>query len=218
MDVNDLKGLNAEVKRRMDGAIEHVRKELAGVRTGRASVNLLDPVQVEAYGTTMPLNQVASLSIPEPTLIVAQPFDPTLMSAVERGIQKANLGLNPVVEWFMRRGMRRSYAVLAVISMVVLAVIVFLSAIVPVITEQVTTLTDNAPDYLDELMRNRQIQTWNDDYQIIDKVKDYIATGDFGQKAFGGVLGFGMAVLSALLNTFVIVVLTLYFLASLPLL
>ena len=125
-------------------------------------------------------------------------------------------GLNPVVEWFMRRGMRRSYAVLAVISMVVLAVIVFLSAIVPVITEQVTTLTDNAPDYLDELMRNRQIQTWNDDYQIIDKVKDYIATGDFGQKAFGGVLGFGMAVLSALLNTFVIVVLTLYFLASLP--
>ena len=95
MDVNDLKGLNAEVKRRMDGAIDHVRKELAGVRTGRASVNLLDPVQVEAYGTTMPLNQVASLSIPEPTLIVAQPFDPTLMSAIERGIQKANLGLNP---------------------------------------------------------------------------------------------------------------------------
>jgi ribosome recycling factor len=95
MDVNDLKGLNAEVKRRMDSAIEHVRKELGGVRTGRASVNLLDPVQVEAYGTTMPLNQVASLSIPEPTLIVAQPFDPTLMGAIERGIQKANLGLNP---------------------------------------------------------------------------------------------------------------------------
>ena len=95
MDVNDLRGLNAEVKRRMDGAIEHVRKELAGVRTGRASVNLLDPVHVEAYGTTMPLNQVASLSIPEPTLIVAQPFDPTLMGAIERGIQKANLGLNP---------------------------------------------------------------------------------------------------------------------------
>jgi ribosome recycling factor len=95
MDVNDLKSLNAEVKRRMDGAIDHVRKELGGVRTGRASVNLLDPVHVEAYGTTMPLNQVASLSVPEPTLIVAQPFDPSLMSAIERGIQKANLGLNP---------------------------------------------------------------------------------------------------------------------------
>jgi len=95
MDVNDLKSLSAEVKKRMDGAIEHVRKELSGVRTGRASVSLLDPVQVEAYGTVMPLNQVASLSVPEPTLIVAQPFDPSLMSAIERGIQKANLGLNP---------------------------------------------------------------------------------------------------------------------------
>jgi ribosome recycling factor len=95
MDVNDLKSLNAEVKKRMDAAIEHVRKELGGLRTGRASVSLLDPVLVEAYGTTMPLNQVASLSIPEPTLIVAQPFDPTLMGAIERGVQKANLGLNP---------------------------------------------------------------------------------------------------------------------------
>ena len=95
MDVNDLKGLNAEVKKRMDGAIEHVRKELSGLRSGRASVSLLDPVQVEAYGTSMPLNQVASLSVPEPSLIVAQPFDPSLTSAIERGIQKANLGLNP---------------------------------------------------------------------------------------------------------------------------
>jgi ribosome recycling factor len=95
MDVNDLKGLSAEVKKRMDGAIDHVRKELSGLRSGRASVSLLDPVQVEAYGTNMPLNQVASLSVPEPTVIVAQPFDPSLMSAIERGIQKANLGLNP---------------------------------------------------------------------------------------------------------------------------
>ena len=95
MDVNDLKSLSAEVKKRMDGAIEHVRKELSGLRTGRASVSLLDPVQVEAYGTNMPLNQVASLSVPEPTMIVAQPFDPSLMGAIERAIQKANLGLNP---------------------------------------------------------------------------------------------------------------------------
>ena len=95
MDVNDLKGLNAEVKRRMDAAIEHVRKELSGLRSGRASVSLLDPVHVEAYGTMMPLNQVASLSVPEPTMIVVTPFDPTLIGALERGIQKANLGLNP---------------------------------------------------------------------------------------------------------------------------
>jgi len=95
MDVNDLKGLHAEVRKRMDGAIEHARKELAGLRGGRASIALLDPVQVEAYGAMMPLNQVASLSVPEPTLIVAQPFDPSLMAAIERAIQKSNLGLNP---------------------------------------------------------------------------------------------------------------------------
>ena len=95
MDVADTKSLHAEVKKRMDGAVEHVRRELAGVRTGRASVSLLDPVHVEAYGTAMPLNQVASLSIPEPTMIVAQPFDPSLMSAIEKAIQKSNLGLNP---------------------------------------------------------------------------------------------------------------------------
>jgi len=92
MDVNDLKGLNAEVKKRMDAAIEHVRKELSGLRSGRATVSILDPVHVEAYGTMVPLNQVASLSVPEPTLIVAQPFDPSLMKAVEHGISKANLG------------------------------------------------------------------------------------------------------------------------------
>jgi ribosome recycling factor len=91
MDVNDLKELSAEVTKRMDGAIDHVRRELAGVRTGRASVAMLDSVQVEAYGSMMPLNQVAQLSIPEPSLIVAQPFDPSTTGAIERGIQKSNL-------------------------------------------------------------------------------------------------------------------------------
>ncbi len=95
MDVTDLKGLNAEVTARMDGAIEHVRKELAGLRTGRASISILDPVHVEAYGSLMPLNQVAQLSVPEPSVIVAQPFDPSLTAAIERAVQKSNLGLNP---------------------------------------------------------------------------------------------------------------------------
>jgi len=95
MDVSDLKGLFVEVKKRMDAQIEHVRRELGGVRTGRASVNILDTVHVEAYGSTMPVNQVASLSVPEPTLIVAQPFDPTLLGAIEKAIRAANLGLNP---------------------------------------------------------------------------------------------------------------------------
>jgi ribosome recycling factor len=95
MDVSDLKGLFGEIKKRMDVQIEHVRRELTGVRTGRASVNILDSVHVEAYGAHMPLNQVASLSIPEPSLIVAQPFDPSLMAGIERAIRSANLGLNP---------------------------------------------------------------------------------------------------------------------------
>src|SRR5512133_934374 len=95
MDVNDLKSLNAEVKKRMAGALEHLRHELAGVRTGRASTGILDPVHVDAYGTKMPLNQVASLSVPEPTMILAQPFDPTLMGAIEKAIRASDLGLNP---------------------------------------------------------------------------------------------------------------------------
>ena len=95
MDVTDLKGLFVEVRKRMDVQIEHVRRELGGVRTGRASVNILDAVHVEAYGSSMPVNQVASLSVPEPTMIVAQPFDPTLLGAIEKAIRSANLGLNP---------------------------------------------------------------------------------------------------------------------------
>jgi ribosome recycling factor len=95
MDVTDLKSLTAEVRKRMDGHIEHVRRELGGVRTGRASVNILDTVHVEAYGSSMPVNQVASLSVPEPTMIVATPFDPSLMGAIEKAIRSSNLGLNP---------------------------------------------------------------------------------------------------------------------------
>jgi len=98
MEANDLKGLFGELKKRMDGQIEHVRRELGGVRTGRASVTILDTVHVEAYGSMMPLNQVASLSIPEPTLILAQPFDPSLTAAIERAIRGSNLGLNPTTD------------------------------------------------------------------------------------------------------------------------
>ena len=95
MEFSDLKGMFTEVKGRMDGAIERVRRDLANVRTGRASVGLLDQVQVEAYGSKMPINQVATLSIPEPAMIVAQPFDPSLMGAIEKAIRASDLGLNP---------------------------------------------------------------------------------------------------------------------------
>jgi ribosome recycling factor len=95
MEASDLKSLFAEAKKKMDAQLEHVRRELGGVRTGRASVSILDSVHVEAYGSHMPLNQVASLSIPEPTMIIAQPFDPSVMSAIEKAIRSSNLGLNP---------------------------------------------------------------------------------------------------------------------------
>jgi ribosome recycling factor len=95
MDVTDLKTLFAEVNKRMKAALEHLQHEFAGVRTGRASVTILDGVHVEAYGSKMPLNQVAGLSIPEPQLIVAQPFDPSQLGAIEKAIRSAGLGLNP---------------------------------------------------------------------------------------------------------------------------
>ena len=95
MDANDLKELYAECRKRMDAQVEHVRRDLAGVRTGRASTGLLENVMVEAYGTKVPLNQVATLSIPEPSLIVAQPFDPSTMASLERAIRLSDLGLNP---------------------------------------------------------------------------------------------------------------------------
>jgi predicted PurR-regulated permease PerM len=125
-------------------------------------------------------------------------------------------GLDPVVEFFMRRGLRRPFAVLAVIVLVVGALALFVTALVPVISDQVASLTANAPGWLDRLQENDRIQGWNRDYEIIQKVQEYIAEGDYSERVFGGVLGFGLAVLSAVFNAFVVVVLTLYFMASLP--
>ncbi len=124
-------------------------------------------------------------------------------------------GLNPAVEFFMRRDMRRPYAVVVVIVLVVAAVTLFVLAIVPVISDQVTAISQSAPGWLDELQRNRQVQELDEKYDVIDRVKDYVAQGDFASGVFGGVLGVGLAVLSAVANTFIIVVLTLYFLSSL---
>ena len=98
MEFSDLKGMFAEINTRMNGAIDRVRKDMAGVRTGRASAGLLDNVHVEAYGSKMPLNQLATMSIPEPSMIVVQPFDPSTMAAIERGIRISDLGLNPATD------------------------------------------------------------------------------------------------------------------------
>ena len=94
MSEHDINGL----KRRMDGAIEVLRKELGGLRTGRASANLLEPVQVSAYGSTMPLNQVGTVGVPEPRMITVQVWDKTLVGAVDKAIRESGLGLNPQAE------------------------------------------------------------------------------------------------------------------------
>jgi ribosome recycling factor len=86
----------SDIKRRMGGALETLRKELGGLRTGRASVNLLDPVTVEAYGTKMPLTQVGTVSVPEPRMITVQVWDKGQVKAVEKAIRDAGLGLNPM--------------------------------------------------------------------------------------------------------------------------
>jgi ribosome recycling factor len=88
----------AELKRRMQGAQQVLRQELGGLRTGRASASLLEPVQVEAYGTHMPLNQLATVSVPEARMISVQVWDKSMVHAVERAIIAANLGLNPSTE------------------------------------------------------------------------------------------------------------------------
>jgi ribosome recycling factor len=84
-----------EFSRRMDGALEALRKEFAGLRTGRASAHLLDPIMVQAYGSSMPLNQVGNVNVPEPRMITVQVWDRGLVREVEKAIRDAGLGLNP---------------------------------------------------------------------------------------------------------------------------
>ena len=93
----------ADVKRRMQGAVQAVSKDLASLRTGRASANLLDPIQVDAYGALMPLNQVATVNVPEPRMLSVQVWDKQLAGAVDRAIRDANLGLNPIAEGTLLR-------------------------------------------------------------------------------------------------------------------
>jgi ribosome recycling factor len=90
-----LKAMIADAKQRMDTAVETVRRELATMRTGRASVSMLDGIRVEYYGNPTPLNQVANLSTPDPTLITIQPWDPQLVAVIEKAIRTSDLDLNP---------------------------------------------------------------------------------------------------------------------------
>ncbi len=126
------------------------------------------------------------------------------------------IGLNPVVEFFMRRGIRRGLSVLLVLVVVISVLALFVVAVAPVISEQIALITRNAPGWLDDLQANRQVQKLDDKYDVIAKIRDYIQNGDFGQRIFGGALGFGLKVLSVVTNSLIVLVLMIYFLASLP--
>ncbi len=87
-----------DLERRMDGAVSVLKTELSGLRTGRASASLLDPVTVNAYGSQMPINQLGTVSVPDARMLSVQVWDQSLVGAVDKAIRDANLGLNPVVE------------------------------------------------------------------------------------------------------------------------
>lgn len=123
-------------------------------------------------------------------------------------------GLDPLVRFLERRGLRRPYAVLVVIVLVLIVLALFLIAIVPVITDQVSAIANSAPRWLSNLQHNAKVREIDNQYHVIERIQAFVTGGDFISGVFGGVLGFGLAVLSALLNTFIITVLTLYFLAS----
>ncbi len=94
----DLGILKEDLRRRMDGALETLRREFAGLRTGRANPALLEPVKVEAYGSEMPLSQLGTVSVPEPRMITVQVWDRALVGVVEKAIRDAGLGLNPAAD------------------------------------------------------------------------------------------------------------------------
>ena len=87
-----------DIKRRMQGAVQAFKHDLGGLRTGRASASMLDPIQVDAYGAMMPLNQVATVSVPEPRMLSVQVWDRSMVMAVDKALRESSLGLNPQTE------------------------------------------------------------------------------------------------------------------------
>jgi len=92
-----------DIKRRMEGAIEVLHKEFAGLRSGRAATSLLEPIHVDAYGSSMPMNQVGTIGVPEPRMLTVQVWDKSLVNAVDKAIRESDLGLNPQIDGQMVR-------------------------------------------------------------------------------------------------------------------
>jgi predicted PurR-regulated permease PerM len=125
-------------------------------------------------------------------------------------------GLNPAVEWMGRRGVRRSLGVLIVVVVVVVAIALFVLALAPVIADQTTSIVDRAPDWFTKLQHNRLVQRLDDQVHIVDRAQKFVEGKGFGSALFGGVVGVGLAVVSFLANAFIVIVLMLYFMASMP--
>jgi predicted PurR-regulated permease PerM len=126
------------------------------------------------------------------------------------------VGLNPIVEWMDHRGLRRRWAVLVVTLGVLALVALFVVSLVPVLRDQLNSIIENAPGWLDDLRHNRTINSLDGKYHIIDKLTRKLQDPDLAQQIFGSLYSVGLAVLSALLNAFLVFVMTLYFLAGLP--
>jgi predicted PurR-regulated permease PerM len=126
------------------------------------------------------------------------------------------VGLDPLVEKLVQRGLRRPIAVLIVTFIVLGIVALFLVALVPVLRDQITQIIESAPGWLDQLRHNSRLESLDKKYDVIDKVNEKLQGADFAQTAFGSVFSVGLAVLGALFNVFIIFVLTLYFLSALP--
>lgn len=126
------------------------------------------------------------------------------------------IGLNPVVEWLMARSMRRGAAIGIVFFVVIGAFIGFGFAIVPPVVEQSDAFVQELPTYLDDLRQNPTVRQFDKSYGVIERAQDYVTSGDLGQRAFGGIVGVGRVVLSAVFSSLSVLIMTLYFLAALP--
>jgi predicted PurR-regulated permease PerM len=126
------------------------------------------------------------------------------------------IGLNPVVERLMQRGRRRGAAIGIVFAVVIAVVVGFGFAVVPPVVEQSNAFVQELPSYLDDLRKNGTVRRFDQDYGVIERAQEYVASGDMGQRAFGGLVGVGRIVLNAVFGVFSVLIMTLYFLAALP--
>jgi predicted PurR-regulated permease PerM len=126
------------------------------------------------------------------------------------------VGLNPIVEWLMARGLRRSFAVAAVFAGFLLAFVGFCFAVIPPVVEESQQFAESIPDIIDDLERSQRLSELNEQFGVLDNARTYAESGQLGSRAFGGLLGVGKVVVGAVFSAFTILILTLYFLASLP--